>query len=222
MDSIYLLIGDQDSRTRSRAIHALCRYVEPENGQNCNRNVAIGNFVCTRIFNMLPLSFGDFKIERFQRRHVKLGKVLYTLSNKLMELDDRNQQFGIISAIAELVKIFNPIKYHSVWNEFNIFETCLTFMRENYVIGTDATCQSDMINICTSLIAGNTIIVVCMGEFNVFEQNFRKCFRLEVHLVERNKHIAPACFKIIEHISSCIQRHSTDIHSEGSKKRHFY
>lgn len=109
---------------------------------------------------MLPLSFDDFKIERFQRHPVKLGKVLYTLSNKLMELDDRNQQFGIINAIAELVKIFNPIKYHSIWNEFKIFETCLTFMRENYFIGTDATCQSDMINICTSLIAGSDTITV--------------------------------------------------------------
>lgn len=156
IDSIYLLIGDQDSRTRARAIQAMCRYVEQESERHCEKHTAIGNFVCDRIFNKLPLSFGNFKIERFHRRHVKLGKVLYNLSNKLMELDDRNQQFGVISAIAELVKLYNPIKYHSVWNEFNIFDICLNFMRENYFIGTDATCQSDMINICTSLIAGNT------------------------------------------------------------------
>lgn len=72
-----------------------------------------------------------------------------------MDLDDRNRSFGMISAIAELVKRFNPIKYHAVWNEFNIFEICLNFMRENYAIGTDPSCQSDMLNICTSLITGS-------------------------------------------------------------------
>ncbi|KAG4067967.1 hypothetical protein HA402_010653 [Bradysia odoriphaga] len=156
LDSIFALIGDQDSRTRSRAVETLCHYVKEETAYNCNRNVEIGNFVCARIFDKLPLAFDNFKIENSQRQHQKLGPVLYTLSNNLMELDDRNQQFGIISAIAELVKLFNPITYHVVWNEFSIFEICLNFMRENYSIGTDATCQCDMINICTSLIAGIT------------------------------------------------------------------
>lgn len=154
LDSIFSLIGDQDSRTRSRAIETLCRYVKRETAYNCSRNVEIGNFVCARIFDKLPLAFDNFKIENTQSHRQKLGSVLYTLSNKLMELDDRNQQFGNISAVAELVKIFNPIKYHVVWNEFSIFEICLNFMRENYLIGTDAACQCDMINICTSLIAG--------------------------------------------------------------------
>lgn len=125
--------------------------------------------MCARVFNKLPLSFGNFKIESTQHQHLKLGKVLYILSNKLMELDDRHQQFGMINAIAELVKIFNPINYHSIWNEFNIFEICLNFMRENYFIATDATCQSDMINICTSLIAGKTLVVICSAQFNVFK-----------------------------------------------------
>lgn len=167
IDSIFSLIGDQDSRTRTRAIDTLCRYVEHESVHNCSKNVAIGNFVCARIFNKLPLSFGNFKIESTQRHHVKFEKVLYTLSNKLMELDDRNQQFGIIHAIAELVQIFNPITYHTVWNEFKIFEICLNFMRENYSIGTDATCQSDMMNICTSLIAGK-----CDDDDNSFAIRF--------------------------------------------------
>lgn len=119
--------------------------------------------MCSRLFNKLPLSFENFKIENVngtQCLQRKLANVLYTLSNKLMELDDRNQQFGIISAIAELVKIFNPIKYHFIWNEFNIFDICLNFMRDNYSIGTDATCQSDLLNICTSLIAGKFILVM--------------------------------------------------------------
>lgn len=83
-----------------------------------------------------------------------------------MELDDRNHQFGIINAIGELVKLFNPIKYHTVWNEFNIFEICLNFMRENYFIGTDAACQSDLINICSSLIVG-------MFKYNKYRCVFR-------------------------------------------------
>lgn len=182
LDSIYLLIGDQDSRTRSHAIHCLCLYVEQEKEQKYSKNYAISNFVCERIFNKLPLSFGNFKMENVDgsvRLQRKLGKVLYTLSNKLMELDDRNQQFGIVSAISELVKIFNPIKYHSIWNEFNIFEVCLNFMCENYSIGIDATCQSDLINICTSLIAGKLKMLICISQLNIFKSIAGNVFDLK-------------------------------------------
>ncbi|KAJ6637731.1 Huntingtin [Pseudolycoriella hygida] len=155
IESIYSLIGDQDVRTRARAVQTLCRYAQLEKEHVCSKNIAISDFVCARIFNKLPLPFENFKNESSQSQNVKLGRVLYTLTNKLMELDDRNQLFGVINAIAELVKVFNPIKYHSVWNEFHIIDVCLNYMRENYLIGTDATCQGDMLTICTSLISGN-------------------------------------------------------------------
>lgn len=84
------------------------------------------------------------------------GETLYILSNKLLEIDDRNQQFGVINALKELILTFSPMHYGAVWSEFKILEICVTFMQQNVTLGHDFTCQSDMLLITTHLISGAT------------------------------------------------------------------
>lgn len=53
----------------------------------------------------------------------------------------------------KLLKAFNPITYHHIWNEFNFVEVSLSLMIQNYATGTDLTCHSDLISISTQLLA---------------------------------------------------------------------
>lgn len=64
-------------------------------------------------------------------------------------------QLGTINAIMELIKHYNPIHFNVIWNEFNILEICLSYINQNYTTGTDLTSQSELIYICTNLLAGN-------------------------------------------------------------------
>lgn len=51
-----------------------------------------------------------------------------------------------------MLKAFNPVTYHHIWNEFNFVEVSLSLMIQNYATGTDLTCHSDLDSISTQLL----------------------------------------------------------------------
>ncbi|XP_069961794.1 uncharacterized protein htt isoform X2 [Bactrocera oleae] len=103
-------------------------------------------------------SNGDLSDALPQRYHAEeeklLAKVLYRMTNKLMELEDKNAQFGIIYTLKMLLQDFNFIDYQRAWMEFNFIEICQKFSYYNYATAVDLTCQNDLIDVTGKLMAG--------------------------------------------------------------------
>ncbi|XP_036323038.1 uncharacterized protein LOC118736962 isoform X2 [Rhagoletis pomonella] len=106
----------------------------------------------------LDASGGDFSDALPQRHRAEeeklLAKVLYRMTNKLMELEDKNAQFGIIYALKMLLQDFNFIDYQRAWMEFNFIEICQRFSYYNYATAVDLSCQNDLIDVTGKLMAG--------------------------------------------------------------------
>ncbi|XP_049306307.1 uncharacterized protein LOC105226425 isoform X2 [Bactrocera dorsalis] len=103
-------------------------------------------------------SNGDFYGAMPQRHRAEeeklLAKVLYRMTNKLMELEDKNAQFGIIYTLKMLLQDFNFIDYQRAWTEFNFIEICQRFSYHNYATAVDLACQNDLIDVTGKLMAG--------------------------------------------------------------------
>ncbi|XP_050316699.1 uncharacterized protein LOC126750928 isoform X2 [Bactrocera neohumeralis] len=103
-------------------------------------------------------SNGDFYGALPQRHRAEeeklLAKVLYRMTNKLMELEDKNAQFGIIYTLKMLLQDFNFIDYQRAWTEFNFIEICQRFSYHNYATAVDLACQNDLIDVTGKLMAG--------------------------------------------------------------------
>ncbi|KAH8347290.1 hypothetical protein KR059_008274 [Drosophila kikkawai] len=83
-----------------------------------------------------------------------LAKVLYRLTNKLMTLNDKNLQFGIIYALRLLLRHFNFVDYQQTWVEFNFVEICISHAYYNNATAADLSCQNDLIDVMGKLMAG--------------------------------------------------------------------
>ncbi|XP_017062532.1 LOW QUALITY PROTEIN: uncharacterized protein LOC108102290 [Drosophila ficusphila] len=83
-----------------------------------------------------------------------LAKVLYRLTNKLMTLNDKNVQFGIIYALRLLLRHFNFVDYQQTWLEFNFVEICISYAYYNNATAADLSCQNDLIDVMGKLMAG--------------------------------------------------------------------
>ncbi|KAH8280928.1 hypothetical protein KR054_005122 [Drosophila jambulina] len=83
-----------------------------------------------------------------------LAKVLYRLTNKLMTLNDKNLQFGIIYALRLLLRHFNFVDYQQAWVEFNFVEICISHAYYNNATAADLSCQNDLIDVMGKIMAG--------------------------------------------------------------------
>ncbi|XP_002137040.3 uncharacterized protein htt isoform X1 [Drosophila pseudoobscura] len=83
-----------------------------------------------------------------------LAKVLYRMTNKLMTLNDKNLQFGIIYALRLLLRHFNFVDYRGAWLEFNFIEICISYAYYNNATAADLSCQNDLIDVMGKLVAG--------------------------------------------------------------------
>lgn len=97
--------------------------------------------------------FVEMKInqEGSDSKERQLTKILYRLSNLLMDLKDKNQQFGVIYALKVLTRCFSPLAFSS-WREFKILQILMSFVNKNPGVALDISCQCDMMEIISSLI----------------------------------------------------------------------
>ncbi|XP_023034526.1 uncharacterized protein LOC6647961 [Drosophila willistoni] len=122
-----------------------------------------------------------FASTTFQRQIAQeekvLAKVLYRMTNKLMTLNDKNLQFGIIYALRLLLKHFNFVDYQQAWTEFNFIEICMSYAYYNSATAADLSCQNDLIDVMAKLMAGS---ILATGETNDSQLDFllRHCMKL--------------------------------------------
>lgn len=174
---LYSLLGDKDNRVRSAAATALCQHIRTHSQNNKTEpsaTVAVYEaFVKARILKELPPPLCHINVagsETPAKQFVNiLSAIINSLSNKLLEVNDKNQQviicfilirlaliclfskLGTINALVELIYEFSPVNYHFVWAEFKVYAICSSMLNH----GADLTMQSNLICICTHLLAGN-------------------------------------------------------------------
>lgn len=126
LQNIYTLLGDKDGKVRLAASGSLCQYVRRQavlvdTTGSINRTTftILQNFVSERIFKELPdpLSEINVTINNTTNFDKVLGKVLYNLTNKLLELNDKNQQVRVylLYVIVYLTIHLLCMMFKSIW-----------------------------------------------------------------------------------------------------------
>lgn len=162
-----MLLNESDPRTRNAAASSISKYIQLKSkiktdsfdgGDPC---CLIDSFINENIFkdlssplHLIRMFLNDSTTGDRMLQEQSLGQCLYVLSNMLLELNSKDQQFGVIKVIMELINTFNPVTFHPIWHEFNVLLICLNYLNQNYSIATDLSCQCDLIEICSNLLAG--------------------------------------------------------------------
>lgn len=166
------MIKDSDFRVRNYASETLAEYIQgfatntkqPPKTSLVNfyeKNIAQNNFF---------INSSDDTNENIRS---ELSKVLFTLSNFLMDLKEKHYQFGVIYAIKILTRNFPPSEYPKVWNEFSIGQILTSFINRNMSIALDVSCHCDMLEIIKATIIAekefkNDILVHLLKILNIF------------------------------------------------------
>lgn len=96
------MLGDKDVRVRNCAVSSIINYIKEKSKYSKMETLQISlveEFVHDRVFQTLPMPLCNFKIN-INSDSVQLqtifAKVLYRLTNKLLEIHDKNQQVYIL------------------------------------------------------------------------------------------------------------------------------
>lgn len=181
---------DNDFRIRNQACNALPKFIlqladHQMEQMKCSN---LETFV-----KMNVLKFDGFFIDvapewTFNKSiEFQLAKILYQMSNCLIEFKDKNQQFGIIFALKILIKEFDPLTYFRIWKEFSILKILLNFVSRNMGIALDLSCQCDMLEICSALIVAENIMQPQTIDTESFLIHLVKIINIYGHLVSNTK-----------------------------------
>lgn len=180
LSHIYAMLGDNDQRVRNVAADALSELIEseqitPREINSFDDRMLLNELISERVFADLPSPLCNLMRQKVKSNRIDaaLGKCLFHLSNLLLLIECKQRQvrdacwitvqnilkgklhfqFGVIKSIVNLLKAFDPIAYHHIWNEFNFVEVSMSLMMQNYATGTDLVCHGDLIWISTQLLA---------------------------------------------------------------------
>ena len=187
INQLYGLIKDNDFRVRSHVSDLLPGFILSL-CNNDNKKVQITNnlssFVNENLLNFEAF-FYDLKdqITPENSVEVQLTKVLYILTNFLLDVKHKNQHFGVIYALKILVRTFSPLNYTKAWREFNILSVLISFMNKNPGIALDISCQCDMIEVIGSLIGAG----LTSPESNEFLLHLLRILNIFGHLLTNTK-----------------------------------
>ncbi|XP_058837591.1 huntingtin [Topomyia yanbarensis] len=159
LNQLILLLRDGDPRVRSHAGERLIGFVEniyeSEGGSGfVDEDGIIKNFVKDYVLAGFaePVDCRRLRTPRDAKLfRTKVAPIFYVLSNQLLNVSDRNQLFGIINFIKLFITRFNPFDLLEIWNEFNLLNVLLSLMSEHTGTGLDLTAQTDLLEICSTL-----------------------------------------------------------------------
>lgn len=203
---IYDLLRCNDQRVRNTAADALVSLCMENLKEfpECNDAELLDYLIEERIFSNLPTPLCHIsKMKNNQLSNKSLNECLFKLSNLLLELESKDQQFGVIRALGGLMQKFDPISYHKVWNELNLLEVIISLTTKFYSTGSDILCQCDLIPICTQLMISRYIDTY-------HNEKFEKCKELIDPLCDHN-------MKILCIYHTVLHKHRPVFISKGQK-----
>lgn len=114
---------------------------------------------------------------------LQLTKVLYILTNLLMDVKHKNQHYGVIYALKVLARKFSPLNHGRVWQEFNVLAVLISFMNKNPGIALDISCQCDMLEVIGTLIGAG----LSSPNVNEFLLHLLRILNIFGHLLSNTK-----------------------------------
>ena len=83
--------------------------------------------------------------------------------------------------------MFDPLTYFRIWKEFSILNILLNFVSRNMGIALDLSCQCDMLEVCSALIAAENIMQLQSIDTASFMVHLVKIINIYGHLVSNTK-----------------------------------
>lgn len=193
VDQLFELIKDSDFRVRNHASEMFPRFIiglceSPQRLLSKKTANHLSDFVNENLVN-----FEAFFIDVTSRQtsdvevELQLTRVLYRMSNFLMDVKDKNQHFGVIYALKVLVRRFSPIDYAKAWKEFNVLNVLMSFMNKHPVTALDVSCQCDLLEVISALVAARGILGSTPVNINEFLLHLLRILNIYGHLVNNTK-----------------------------------
>ncbi|XP_055610862.1 huntingtin isoform X2 [Uranotaenia lowii] len=160
LDQLVMFLGDDDIRVRNHAAERIITYIENVSSNNWTHDIQMDEGIVSCFVNEYILATFAEPVDR--RKFTKItgdkkafqkttSQIFYVLSNALLNVDDRNQLFGIIGFIKLFVHKYDPLETLNVWNEFNLLSVLSSLMMEHPTTALDLTAQTDLLDLCSSL-----------------------------------------------------------------------
>lgn len=160
VNHILMLIRDNDLRVRNHAGQKLLCYIENLSGISELSNLRNGEgifevFVKDFVLSNFAKPIDARGLESFSNSESfdrNAAKVMYIMSNQLLNISDRNQLLGIINFLKVFLYKYNPFDFLRIWNEFNLLNVLSSLMNEHTGTALDLTAQNDLMDLCSTLL----------------------------------------------------------------------
>lgn len=189
MQQLFELIKDNDFRVRNHVSELLPQFISsfttPPSKSSPTHTNHLKAFVSENVTSYDSFFF-DMKHQSYDvQTETQLTKILYHVTNYLMEIKNKSQLFGVIHALRILVRNFSPLDYPKAWKEFNILNVLLSFVNKNPSIALDVSCQCDMLEIVSSLIGA--LSTPLDGQVQCLTLHALKILNIYAHLLNNTK-----------------------------------
>lgn len=190
IDQLFELVKDNDFRVRnhvSELLPTIVMGISKDVKKVQTNNDSLNTFVNENLLNFEAF-FVDVKEQKAVEPDVELQltRILYVMTNFLMDVKDKNQHFGVIYALKVLVRNFNPLNFPKAWKEFNVLSVLMSFMNKNPGIALDISCQCDMLEVISALIGANGVLGI-NSDANEFLLHVLRILNIYGHLVTNVK-----------------------------------
>lgn len=173
------MMKDNDFRVRNYASESIPKFISMNPCEEINS--PLKSFILQNIWQHEAIKMSSCNE---LNQNVDLSKLLYTMTNFLMELKEKNHQFGVIYSLKILIRNFPPCEYAKVWKEFNILNILTSFINRNSSVALDISCHCDMLEIISTLIAASHDEV---KENSDFLSHLLKILNIYGHLINNTK-----------------------------------
>lgn len=175
------MMKDNDFRVRNYAGESIAKFIVKKTNFLMDQS-PLKSFILQNIWHHETIKINSC-IELTQKYERDLSKLLYIMTNFLMEVKEKNHQFGVIYSLNVLIKNFSPSEYSKVWKEFNILNILTSYINRNSSVALDISCHCDMLEIISALLASHEEV----QENSDILSHLLKLLNIYSHLISNSK-----------------------------------
>uniref|UniRef100_A0A182JQB4 Huntingtin n=1 Tax=Anopheles christyi TaxID=43041 RepID=A0A182JQB4_9DIPT len=202
LDQLLAGLSDGDHRVRNHAGERLLQFLEYNSCDNSvvhqekmpfhTKQSVVGDFVDEFVLGTFAAPF-----DHRSRRKTNVGlrmidnsvvcRVMYRISNLLLEIGDKNLQSGIIHFLRIFMEKYDVFNFVDLWNEYNLVSVLLSLLLGMNSTVLDLTVHADLLWICSQMIvailSSSTTNAVADGEsMNKFIIHLLKLLNIYHHV----------------------------------------
>lgn len=149
-------LHDDDQRIRVAASKGLLELVdEPVQRQN---EAIIERYIYDKVFANLSIPLNKLLlIGRKCANEKGLQKLLFDLSNQLLDIGNKNSISGIITALGVIVERFPPVENTKIYRPFNFLAVFESFLKENSLVIFDNINHTEALKLYCEFMAAKAV-----------------------------------------------------------------